>query len=53
MFHFYTPIKRQKTKGSLTFSGGIEMKHWAKIGYINISIVFYETDISNPLNQQK
>ena len=23
--HFYTPWKRQKTKGFLTFSGGIEM----------------------------
>ena len=30
--HFYTPWKRQKTKGFLTFSGGIEMWHWAKMG---------------------
>ena len=29
--HFYTPWKRQKTKGSLTFSGGIEMWHWTKM----------------------
>ena len=28
MFHFYSPWKRQKTKGFLTFSGGIEMEHW-------------------------
>ena len=26
MFHFYTPWKRQKTKGFLRFSGGIEME---------------------------
>ena len=29
--HFYTPWKRQKTKGFLTFSGGIEMWHWTKM----------------------
>ena len=28
----YTPWKRQKTKGFLTFSGGIEMWHWTKMG---------------------
>ena len=32
MFHFYTPWKRQKTKGFLTFSGGIEMEHWHEMG---------------------
>ena len=32
MFHFYTPWKRQKIFGFLTFSGGIELKHWAKMG---------------------
>ena len=26
--HFYTPWKRQKTKGFLTLSGGIEMWHY-------------------------
>ena len=31
MLHFYTPWKRQKTIGFLTFSGGIEMWHWTKI----------------------
>ena len=31
VFHLYTPWKRQKTKGFLVFSGGIEMEHWAKI----------------------
>ena len=30
--HFYTPRKRQKIKGFLTFSGGIEMLHWTKMG---------------------
>ena len=29
--HIYTPWKRQKTKGFLTFSGGIEMWHWTKM----------------------
>ena len=30
--HFYIPWKRQETKGFLTFSGGIEMWHWTKMG---------------------
>ena len=30
--HFYNPWKRQKTTGFLTFSGGIEMWHWNKMG---------------------
>ena len=30
--HFYTPWKRQKNFGFLTFSGGIEMWHWTKMG---------------------
>ena len=29
---FYTPWKRQKTQDFLTFSGGIEMKRWDKMG---------------------
>ena len=32
IFHFHTPLKCQKTKGFLTFLGGIEMKHLAKMG---------------------
>ena len=32
MFHFYKSWKRKKTRGFLMFSGGIEMKHWAKMG---------------------
>ena len=31
--HFYTPWKRQKAFGFLTFSGGIEMWHWTKMGW--------------------
>ena len=34
MSHFYTPLKRQKTIGCLTFSGGVEMLHWTKIGQL-------------------
>ena len=30
--HFYTPWKRQESKDFLTFSGGIEMWHWTKMG---------------------
>ena len=32
MSHFYTPRKRRKTIGFLTFSGRIEMRHWTKMG---------------------
>ena len=32
MSHFYTPWKRQKTIGFLTFSGDIETWHWTKLG---------------------
>ena len=35
MSHFYSPWKRQKTIGFLTFSGGIEMWHWTKMGLKN------------------
>ena len=32
MYHFYTPLKRQKTFGFLTFLGGIEMGYWREKG---------------------
>ena len=32
MSHFYTPWKSQKTIGFLTFSEGIKMWHWTKMG---------------------
>ena len=32
IFLFYTPWKCHKTFGFLTFSRGIEMKHWRKMG---------------------
>ena len=31
MFYFYTPRKRQKTFGFLSFSGIIEIEHWAEM----------------------
>ena len=31
MFPFYTPWKRQKTFGFLTFSGGIEREYWPEM----------------------
>ena len=34
MFQFSTTRKSQKTKGFLTFSGGIRMEHWAKMFWI-------------------
>ena len=30
MFHFYNPLKREKTEGFLTLVGDIEIEHWAK-----------------------
>ena len=32
IFYIYTPSKRQKTIGFPTFSGGIEMVDWRKMG---------------------
>ena len=32
MIHFYTPRKRQKTRGFLTFSRGLEIEHWSEMG---------------------
>ena len=32
MFYFYKSLKTLETKGFLIFSGGMEMKHWAKMG---------------------
>ena len=32
MSQFYNPWKHQKTTGFLTYSGGIEMWHWTKVG---------------------
>ena len=29
---FLHPLKRQKTEGFLTFSGGSEMKYWENMG---------------------
>ena len=33
MFHFYTPWKRQKISGFLTFSGGTEIENWFEMDY--------------------
>ena len=35
MSHFYTPVKRLKTKGFLTFSWGIEKEKLAQKGFKN------------------
>ena len=32
-FQFSNPWKRQKIKGFQTFSGGVEMEHWAKLNW--------------------
>ena len=32
--HFYTPWKRQRTFGFLTFSGGTKMENWSKMGLL-------------------
>ena len=33
LFHFYTLKTSKNQKGFLTFPGGIEMEHWAKMSY--------------------
>ena len=40
VFLFYTPWKSQKTKGFLTFSGGIEMKH-IRLKWVNNCIASF------------
>ena len=40
MFHFCTPCKRQNTRYFLTFSEGIEIKHWNEMDYWCRSCVF-------------
>ena len=39
MFHFCKLLKRQKTRGFLTFLGGMEMKYRAKIGYSKKTLI--------------
>ena len=39
MFNSYTPWKRHKTFGFMTFLGDIEMKHWVKMFYIRRTAV--------------
>ena len=41
MFHIFTPCKRQKTKGFLTFSGGIEWNIGLKWVNPAVNGVFY------------
>ena len=41
VFHFYTPWKRQKIKGFLIFSGGIEMEiglKWVNVMQVHASV---------------
>ena len=40
MFHFITSLEGQKTFGTLTFSGGKEMKHWAKMVFKSVFCFF-------------
>ena len=34
MLRFYTPWKRQKTRGFLTFSENTKIENWLQIGYV-------------------
>ena len=47
IFYFYTPWKRRKTKGFLTFSGCIEMSHWAKmlLFFYRVSVFTHNTSL--------
>ena len=39
MFHFYPPGKREKTRGFMVFSWGIERRHWREMSqYSEITI---------------
>ena len=40
VWHFYTPWKRQKTKGFQTFLGGIEMSLWTNMGNHVNNVIF-------------
>ena len=42
IFHIYTPWKRQKSLGFVTFSRGTEMEHWAKIVFRNVDAFMKE-----------
>ena len=43
MLHFYTSWKRQKTFAFLMFSGGVEIKHFTKMGQIFRIVTFTNT----------
>ena len=45
MFHFYTPWKRQKTKGFLMFSGGMEVKYLLKMSLKRIKSTYFNCTI--------
>ena len=40
MFSFYTPIKHQKIKGFLVFSGGINCEHRSEMGYVMLYVKY-------------
>ena len=46
MLHFYIPWKHWKTKGFLTFSGGIEMDVWVYGHFVDIR--YCRVKINNP-----
>ena len=33
MFYFFNPLNYPKNFGFITFSGGMKMEYWAKMGY--------------------
>ena len=45
MFHFYTPWKRQKTKGFLMFSGGMEVEYLLKMSLKRIKSTYFSCTI--------
>ena len=45
MFHFYTPWQRQKTKGFLMFSGGIEVEYLLKMSLKRIKSTCFNCTI--------
>ena len=45
MFYLYTPLKCRKASNFLTFSGGIKMEYWGKMGsvvsFVKLPLVSY------------
>ena len=39
VFPFYTPLKNEKSKNFLFFSGGIKWEHWSEVIFLNLKFL--------------